>query len=239
MSLPSLKLPTHEVVLPFSKKTVEIKPYIIKEEGSILTMLNNKKNIDKESTKVFKRILDCCVVSEDFDYSELNLYDFLYLIMQIRMKSHGESITGMLKCEKCGKQTEFTINLDSAMAVSNEEKISQMVTINEDLMLEVVVPNIDIVIELAENQDDLNELEYSIRYVAGSISKVVYEEQIYKDFTPEELTENILNQLTQEQFEKIAKGMDELAKLTLSFDYTCYNCRETSHHVVENILDFF
>ena len=237
MSLPTLKLPTHKITLPFSKKELEIRPYIIKEEGSILTMLEGKKEVDKDVTEVYKRIIDNCVITENFETSKLNMYDFFFLVIHIRMKSNGEVVEGVSKCEECGKQCEFDINLEDAIQISSEKNINSIIKINKDLAVELVTPTIDEVLGLSKVQK--NDVDYTLNFVAYSIKKVIYNEKIYTDFTDEELIENILDNLTKKDFKKITTGIELLAKLILKFEFTCPHCSHLNKKTVENVMDFF
>ncbi len=237
MALPTLKLPTHKITLPFSKQEIEIRPYVIKEEGTILTMLEGKKTVDVDVTDVYKRIISNCVVTKDFVTSKLNMHDFFYLIIQIRMKSHGEVVETISVCDKCKKKSEFDLNLEEAIKVSNEDKLTSLVKINKELVLEITTPNIDVILDLSESKS--NNVEYTIQFVANSITKVIWSEKIYKDFAPAELITNILENLTQKEFKKITKEIEQLAKLILKFNFTCMHCGQVNQKTVDNVMDFF
>jgi hypothetical protein len=235
--LPTLTLPIHKIILPFSKQEVEIRPYIIKEEGSILTMLENKKEVDENVTETYKKIISNCVVTENFDISKLNMHDFFFLIIEIRMKSHGEVIECQSKCDFCEKQSEFDINLEESLKVTNENSTKLTTKISKDLSLEVITPNIDSILELSKIEE--NNVEYTLRFVSNSISKVIYNEQIYKDFTPEEVRKNILDNLTQKEFITITENIEKLAKLIIEFNFTCNHCGKKNSKVITDVMNFF
>ena len=62
---------------------------------------------------------------------------------------------------------------------------------------------------------------------------------VYNDFTPEELVDNILGNLTSKEFEKIKVTIDSLAKLIIKYKFVCVNCSKVNEGVSDDILNFF
>jgi len=214
MGLPKLELPIHIIELPVSEKKIEIRPYVVKQEKSLLTSIDPDK--PGEAVRVFKRLLEDCIVTKDFDISTLNIVDFYYIVLHIRMKSTGEVTEGMLECSECKKKTEFSTNLEDAIVVKNKKVLNKLAKINEDLSVRVVPSKIDALLE----SDSINVLDL----IACSIDMVVIKKEIYKDFEKQELIDNILGSFTKMDYEIVSKGMEELINISIKFEYKCLHC---------------
>ena len=234
MNLPKLETPIHLITLPISKQKLEIKPYVLQMEKSFLTTINSEKS--EEIYNTFKTLVNSCVVTKDFEIEDLNMNDFFYLLIQIRMKSNGEEIDVSYACSECKKMSECTFNLEKAISVENIEKIKDVVKITDDLTLEITNPPTKALFSLDEEDDDLTSM---LNIIASSVSKVIYKDEIFTEFSTKELTENILGNLTQTEFQKMNDCVDALAKLTIKFEFTCVNCGHKNTAEVENILTFF
>lgn len=227
MSLPSLTLPVHTIELPISKRKIKIKPFLIKEEGSFLTSVNTEDQED--ILNVFEALVDTCVLEPDFKKEDICINDFFFLIMNIRMKSTGEVIDGSVKCEHCGASTDFSVNIESAMKIINEGAEDQTVTISDVLSLKLKTPSID---SLASSDKGSMATLY---VVAHSIDTVIFGDKIYTDFTPEELIEKILGNMTKQDFAKISQGMEKMPRLIIEFNFPCMHCSKDNLYKTDDI----
>jgi len=226
--LPKLSLPVHVITLPITKQKIEIRPYVIKEEKSLLTSIDPKKK--DEAVKLFEMLISECVITKDFDVTSLNIVDFYYLVLQIRMKSTGEMIDGQLECEHCKKKTEFEINLEESILIKNEETISKTIKINDQLSIRLIPAGVDSLFKKSEVS--------IIDLVAGSIDIVIIDKKIYKDFSIEELKENIFSIFTKMDYDKISDGMESIARLYISFNYLCIHCGKKNSYETDDISKF-
>jgi hypothetical protein len=232
MTLPSLKLPVHIIELPVSKKKVEIRPYVIKEEGSILTTLQS--NDEEEVFSLFKRIINSCLLDETLIIEELNMPDFFFLLLQIRMKSNGEVIDGSGKCSGCGKGTEFSVNIEESIVIENEDKIKDVVNVTDNIQLKICLP----VVSNLFSMDEKDLFKSSMDLVAASIDTVIFDKKVYQDFTKEDLIENILGNLTKKQFAKITDAIDGLVKIKVALKYVCNSCGAPNIEEVSDLVNF-
>lgn len=230
MSLPKLSLPVHVIELPITKEKIDIQPYVIKNEKSLLTSLD--ENDKAGAMKIFKMLIDECVLTEDFDVTKLNIVDFYYLILNIRMKSNGEIIDGLLPCDHCHKKTEFEINLEDSIVIKNKDNIKTTVKINDELTLRLIPSNIECL--FAEGELNVVDL------VASSIDTVIINKKIYNNtsFTKDELIENIFCIFTKKDYDSISKAMENLARLYISFKYSCVNCGGISDFETDDVSNF-
>ena len=226
--LPKLELPIHFIELPVSKREIEIRPFVVKQEKSLITSLDPTKR--EEAIKVFEMLIKDCVITEDFNIKDLNIVDFFYLILQIRMKSTGETVEGQLKCEKCEKLTDFDINLEDSILIKNADTVENIIKINDKLSVRIIPSNIKIMF----TKEDVDIIDV----VASSIDTIIYKKKIYNYFTQKELKENILNFLTKKDYDIISKGMEKVARLYISFDYDCFHCGHINKYETDDVANF-
>lgn len=74
--------------------------------------------------------------------------------------------------------------------------------------------------------------------LAKCIDYVFDQEDVYNDFTQEELVEWI-NGLNQEQFQRILKFFELMPKLSHTLEWTCAECGEKDSIVIEGLNNFF
>lgn len=229
MALPKLSLPVHSIELPISKETIQFNPFVVKEEKNLLTTLDT--NNKEEVVKLFKMLVSSCVLNEGFDFTEMNMVDFFYLLIYIRMKSNSEIIEGSLPCEHCEKKTQFEANLEDSLKIINPDTPAHTVQVNDQLSLEIGPVKIDSFFSGSETN--------LIDIVANSIKTVVYDNKVYDEFTVQELKENILFSMTQKDFEPVADGIKKLTSLEIQFSFVCVNCGKTNNFKTDDVVNFF
>lgn len=225
MSLPKLSAPIHTIELPVTKQIIDFQPFLVKQEKSMLTSIDPKKK--DEAVKIFKKLLQDCVITEDFDIASLNIVDFYYLVLYIRMKSSGEMIDGQLPCKECKKKTTFEINLEESIEIINKDVLYKTVKVNERVSLKLIPTNVNSL--FIKKEVELVDL------VAGSVDKVIIDTTIYKDFTQEELIENVFSTFTKINYDKISNGLEQLVRLIVKFDYICIHCGHKNNHKTDDI----
>lgn len=232
--LPTLQLPIHNIELPYSKQKLKIKPFIIKEELSLLTMLSTDNNEDIVSA--FSSLIENCVLDENFSINDLCFIDFCYLLLFIRMKSSGEMLDLRQNCSSCGKNNDFQINLEDSIKFENLETKKLKCKLDNELMLEIVPAKIKTLLEIEKIKDTKQQMFY----VIGSIiSKVIFKETIYTEFTIEELIENIVSNLTRKQMDLINKEIQKLPQMFIEYKFICLNCNTENIRKISNIKEFF
>ena len=125
-----------ECVLPGSKEVIKFKPV------DVATM---KKLLIYESSNDFDTvefILDDLIKNSVLEPATLNIddmyiYDRLYLLFQIRMKSKGESIQSNYSCPKCKNQSIQSIALSDFPFNEYKEPKNFVIPALQDVSLEV------------------------------------------------------------------------------------------------------
>ena len=114
MALPKIDVQTHEVIVPSTKAVLTIRPFLVKEEKILLTALQSDDPTDIANAT--KQIVRNCILTEGVDVDKLEIFDFEYLILQLRIHSIGEKTTIRFlpiensTCEVCSKHREVEVN---------------------------------------------------------------------------------------------------------------------------------
>ena len=99
MALPVLSndKPTYEVVVPSTQETFKFRPFLVKEQKSLLIAFESQDN--KQILTTMLNCIESCVPG--IDLNKLATFDMDYIFTQIRAKSVGEKSTILTKCIKC------------------------------------------------------------------------------------------------------------------------------------------
>ena len=104
MALPVLAndKPMYEVVVPSSQETFKFRPFLVKEQKSLLVAFESQDN--KQILNAMLNCIESCVPGVDL--KKLATFDLDYLFTQIRAKSVGEISTVLSACTKCNEENE-------------------------------------------------------------------------------------------------------------------------------------
>ena len=240
MALPKIDVPTYEVELPVSKKKIKYRPFLVKEQRNLLMAMESS---DSDSVhNAISDILYNCTLTENIDIAKLPIVDIEYYFINLRAKSVGEMIESKYRCnnevdgKECGNTMQHNLNLMDVKVEVNED-VSPDIQLTDKLSIRMKYPEFGIVKD-SVNIDDETELTFNM--LARSIEYIYDGEQFYYgNETPiEEMVEFVEN-LNQQQFEKIEKFFNNLPKLKEKVEMTCSKCG--FHHVidVEGLESFF
>lgn len=237
MSLPKMQLPLYSVVVPSTKKEVKFRPFLVKEEKALLiaqqsedpkVMVNTLKSI----------ILDC--IQDQIDVDKLAMFDYEYLFTQIRAKSVGEIVDLVFLCDDCtDEKAKAKVSMDiTKFKVQFNDAHTSKIQLTDNIGIIMKYPNLDTVDELERASDGDVDSIFSV--VADCIEFIYDGEEVYptKEQSKEEVIE-FLNNLTQDQFEKIQQFFDTMPKMSQPIEYDCPVCNKHHVKVLEGLASFF
>ena len=237
MALPKLNdMPKYSVTIPSLKQEVRVRPFVVKEE-KILLIAMESKDPKQIAHAIIDTIRSC--VEDEFDTNKLTSYDVEYLFTQIRGKSVGETSTVLISCPDCEKDNEVTVNINE-LKIQGEIPNSK-IKISDTITIEMKPPSY---LQIAENEKIMSENSTTMDRVFGllisSIDAVLTEEErfSFKDATHQEATE-FLESMSQEQFAKVRKYMEEQPSLKHDIEYDCVGCGKHQKLTLEGMQDFF
>ena len=128
MALPKLETSKYTAVIPSSKKTIEFRPFLVKEEKILMMAQESKDNL--QIIGALKDIIKSCTFNT-VDPSELTTYDLEYLFLQLRAKSVGETSEIKIKCDECGEYNEVSVNLSDAEVKNPNDSVDKKIELND------------------------------------------------------------------------------------------------------------
>jgi len=111
MALPKLQDTTlrYEMTIPSTGKKVRYRPFLVKEEKSLMIAMESKdtKTIINTLLGTLKTCIDGEIIVE-----QLPTFDVEHMFLNIRSKSVGETTKIGMKCSECNQTTEIVVPID-------------------------------------------------------------------------------------------------------------------------------
>ena len=238
MPLPKIATPTYELVLPSTEKTVQYRPFLVKEEKVLVIALESEDT--KQITNAIKAVLKSCVQTKGIKVEQLPTFDIEYLFLNIRGKSVGEEIDVNIICPDDGEtEVPVKIALDDIQVEKNEEHTNQ-IKLDDNLMMELKYPSLDQFIKSNFDFNDTSQMDQSFTLIASCIDKIYSEDEVWAtaDCTKKEVNE-FLESMNSSQFKEIEKFFDTMPKLKHTIKITNPVTQIESDVVLEGLASFF
>lgn len=240
MALPMMNAPTYTMVVPSSGVTVKFRPFLVKEEKSLL--IAQQSEDVKVMVETLKNIIKSCVLDK-LDADKLATFDLEYMFTQIRAKSVGEIVELIFPCdEDHGEEnekarTKVSIDLTS-LTVEKKPEHTSKIELFGDVGVTMKYPTIDVMKRLEGlDTDDFDKI-FSV--IAESIDYIYQGDEIYyaKEQKHDELVQ-FLNNLTSEQFIKVQNFFATMPRIKKEIEYTCPVCGKHHKKSLEGLQSFF
>ena len=225
MTLPKIDVPTYDITLPSTGKTIKIRPFVVKEEKLLLMAIESGDN--ENIIKTTKQVINNCIVSGDLDLEKMPFFDVDYLFIALRAKSIGESIETSYVCNnlvdgnKCGGVFEAVIDISNCV-IEKKDDISMDIIISSKIAIKMKYPSYSIMKMITGNESNFQK---KIRIISSCIDRITNGDQVYssKDYSKEELVE-FIEGLTSEQYKKLEEFVDNLPSFTIETSGVCPKC---------------
>ena len=238
MPLPRIAAPTYELELPSSGKTIQYRPFLVKEEKVLVIALESEDT--KQITTAIKNVIKNCVLTKGLKIEALPTFDIEYLFLNIRGKSVGEELEVNIICPDDEEtQVPVTIDLDD-IKVQKDEEHTNKVKLDDTLMMEMKYPSLDQFIKNNFDFKEQNAMDQSFELIASCIDKIYSEEEVWatEDCTKKELNE-FLESMNSSQFKDIEKFFETMPKLAHKLKVTNPKTKVESEVVLEGLASFF
>jgi hypothetical protein len=240
MALPKIDVPTYLIDLPLSKKQIKYRPFLVKEQRTLLMALDSSDASTIQQT--VKDILYNCTLTEGIDIEKLPILDVEYYFINLRAKSVGEIVESRYRCNneiadvECGNIMESQLNLLD-IKVESPPNVSSEIQLDAKLSIKLKYPEFSIVSDSLK-YDNINEVTFNM--IAQSIEYIYDGEQFYyaNESSPKELLD-FVEGMNQEQFAKVEEFFNNLPKLKETLDIKCNKCGFEHHIDVEGLESFF
>lgn len=233
MSLPMMNVPKFSLIVPSSKKEIEYRPFLVKEERIILMALENKNEI--EILRAIKEAIRNCTF-EKLDAESLSSFDIEYIFLKLRAKSKGEFVKLNVLCsaENCNSRTLLSVNIDN-IAVTIPEGHTTKISLSDNIGIMMKYPNPEIVMRDPET----SEAKKVFNAIILSIDGIYNNTEMFpaKDYTKEELGK-FLDNLSQANFEKINNFFETMPYLKHDIVFNCKKCNTENKYSIEGLRSF-
>ena len=238
MPLPKIATPTYELELPSTGKTVQYRPFLVKEEKLLVIALESEDT--KQITTAIKAVIKACIKTRGVKVEALPTFDIEYLFLNIRGKSVGENLDVNIICPD-DKETEVkvNINLDDIKCHKNEGHTNK-IKLDANLMMEMKYPSLDEFIKSNFDLDEKNQMDQSFDLIASCIDKIYSEEEVWaaEDCTKKEMSD-FLESMNSSQFKEIETFFETMPKLSHTLKVTNPKTKVESEVVLEGLASFF
>lgn len=238
MPLPTITTPTYELELPSTGKSIQYRPFLVKEEKLLVLALESENS--KEISNAIKTVLKNCIKTKGIKVESLPTFDIEYLFLNIRGKSVGEEIEVNLIAPDDGETSvPITINIDE-IKVQKSKDHTNKIKLDDNLMMEMKYPSLD---QFIKNNFDVSgniDIDQSFELISSCIDKIYTAEEVWvsTDVTKKELID-FLEQMNSVQFKQIEQFFETMPKLSHEITFTNPKTKAKSTVVLEGLSSFF
>lgn len=239
MPLPKISTPIYELELPSTGKKIKYRPFLVREE-KILVMALETEDM-KQITNAVVQILSDCILTKNFNVSELATFDIEYLFLNVRSKSVGETVEISITCPDDNEtQVKVEVDIDS-IKVQKNPKHTNIIKLDDDLSMRLRYPALDQFIENNfEFKDNNSEVDKSLDMIISCIDMIYNAEDSWSatDVTKQELKE-FVEQMNTKQFKQIESFFETMPKLSHKVVVKNPNTEVESTVTLEGLASFF
>lgn len=232
MALPKIQQPLFELTIPSNGKTVQFRPFVVKEEK--LLLIAQQSENDKDVLRAIKQIINNCVVN-DIDVDSLATFDLEYMFLKIRAKSVNNIVKLSYRDNEDENLYEFDLNLDDVEVIQSK-KVDMKIKISDQVGIVMRYPKASITEEIEEFN---NEVDLMMFFVKKCIETIYDDETVYpaNEYSDEEL-EEFIDSLDVATFDKIKEFFESMPRLYHKFEYV--NDKGNSRTIeLTTLRDFF
>ena len=240
MPLPKIATPSYELELPSTGKTIQYRPFLVKEEKLLVIALESEDI--KQITNAIKAVIRSCILTKGIKVETLPTFDIEYLFLNIRGKSVGEDISVNLTCPDDNEtQVTVDVNLDDIKVEKSNDHTNQ-IKLDTNLMMELKYPSLNEFIKnnFDPNDTSKNPMEQSFDLVGSCIDKIYNEDEVWvaADCTKKEITD-FLDSMNSNQFKEVENFFETMPKLSHTVKVVNPKTKVESDIVLEGLASFF
>jgi D-ribose pyranose/furanose isomerase RbsD len=237
MPLPSPPVPSYELQLPSTGKTIKYRPFLVKEEKILLVAMESQD--EKQIKNAVVDLLKNCIQTRGIKIEELPSFDIEYIFLNIRGKSAGEEIQLKITCRDDDEtQVNYVINVEDIQVIKQEGHTNKIM-LNDDSGVVMKYPGVNSFIDTQIMMKTLS-AEEVFDIVVNSVDQVFTGDEVFEAKTTNKKDiEAYLEGLTSKQFAKIQEFFATMPKLSHSFKITNPNTEVESEYTIEGLVNFF
>ena len=238
MPLPKIATPTYELELPSTGKTIQYRPFLVKEEKLLVLALESEDTT--QITTAIKAVIKACIKTRGIKVETLPTFDIEFLFLNIRGKSVGEVLDVNVICPD-DEKTQVTVQIDlDSIECRKTEGHTNKIKLDDTIMMEMKYPSLDQFIKSNFDMKEENQMEQSFDLIASCIDKLYSADEVWasEDCSKKEMSD-FLEQLNSSQFKEIEKFFETMPKLSHEIEVTNPKTKVKSTVVLEGLSSFF
>jgi hypothetical protein len=234
MALPKLNTARYETTIPSSGRTVEYRPYLVKEEKILMIALESQDQ--KAVLRAVKDVIESCVFDK-INVNSLAIFDVESLFLSLRSKSVGEGVDVNVKCEKCEGENQYKVDLQE-IAIPNVEEQDKNIMLTDDVGVTMRYPSFKDM-EILGNEE-LESVEGVMKLITSCIDGIYDIDTVHKgsDQSKEELTE-FVDSLNSDQFKKMSDWFEGMPTISHTIEFDCISCKTENKQTLRGLQSFF
>ena len=235
MALPKLNVPKYKLKLPSDGRTVNYRPFLVKEEK--LLLLATETGDQADIIRAIKTIITECTDIHDID--DLPTFDIEYVFLQIRTKSVGEAVEVSVTCPD-DSETTVPVKIPlNEIKVKKDKKHKKDIKLGDDIILTMGYPSLDTFVQM-NFQDEEPTVDSVFEMAASCVKQIADAEQVYDAMdTPREELISFFDQLTSQQFQEVQAFFDTMPKLQHTVKVINPKTKVESSVTLEGLSAFF
>jgi len=235
MALPKINVPKYKMKLPSDGRTVNFRPFLVKEEKILLlaTETGEQQDLIDAITNIIKE----CTDIKDVD--KLSTFDIEFVFLQIRTKSVGESVDISVTCPDDGEtEVPVSIPLDEIKVVKTRGHKKEL-KLSDEVVVTMGYPSLDTFVSMNFGEDE-NQVDQIFEMAASCVETIADANQVYDCSTvPKSELLEWFEDLNSKQFQMIQKFFETMPKLSHTVTVTNPNTGKDNEIVLEGLASFF
>ena len=236
MALPTMDLPTFELVLPSTKKKIKYRPFLVKEEKILLLALESKD--EKNIRDAVIQLLRACISSK-IKIENLSTFDLEYIFLNIRAVSVGEIVEMKITCSD-DNETEVPYNLNlQEIKVHFPKGHSSKIMLTDNTGVIMKYPSFNRFVESNFTEKEVNQ-QNVLDIIAESIDQIFQGDEVFdQSTTSSKEFLQFVESLTNEQLTKIQEFFETAPRLEHSFKIKNPKTGVESEYTISGLNNFF
>src|SRR5271166_5100598 len=134
-------LPVHELKQPSIDKILKFNQYTVKYEKILMTAKESKGESKlRDAFIAMSQVLDACCLEKNFKSSELPIFDFESLFLQLRAVSVTNKEIANITDNFDGKDYQCVINFDDVKVIFPEQSPEKLIKLKDGRVIELRYP---------------------------------------------------------------------------------------------------
>ena len=235
MALPKLVVPKYKLKLPSDGRTVNYRPFLVKEEKLLLLATETGEQADLMAA--IKTIITACSDLEDID--GLATFDIEFLFLQIRTKSVGEAVELSVTCPDDGETTvPMNIPLNDIKVIKTKGH-KKDIKLSDEVIISMGYPSLDTFVKM-NFQGEEPGVEQIFGMAADCVRTITDGEEVHDcSQLPKEEVVEFFEQLSSKQFLQIQEFFETMPKLSHTINVVNPKTKKDNEIVLEGLASFF